>query len=214
MIRNGTVLAAILFVAGSITAQKQAPQATTDAGGPLTYGLIVDNSGSFRTILERVITSANSIIDNSREGDEGFLVTFVDTAKIKLRQEMTDDRQSLKDSADNMFIEGGPTAILDAVMFSAKYLSKNAKADAERSRALILITDGDDRESATSIDDALKILKANKIRVFVLGLYDEKFYGKVVDRLTKETGGAKFVPKTPKEVSAAVSSLADAIRAN
>ena len=125
---------------------------------------------------------------------------------------MTQNKQDLRDSAENMFIEGGPTAILDAVMFSAKYMVENSKAEPDRPKVLILITDGDERESGASIDDVLKTLKAANIRVFVLGLYEEKFYTKVIDRLTKETGGAKFVPKMPKETAANVSSLLSAIR--
>lgn len=203
-----------MAIVSNLVAQKPAnePAATTAASADVSFGLVIDNSGSYRTILERVITSTNSIISDTRPGDEGFLVTFVDTPKIVLRQEMTPNKQDLHDSADNMFVEGGPTAILDAVMFSAKYLVEQSKSETGRSRILIVITDGDERESAASIDDVIKTLKAANIRLFVLGLYDEKIYSKVIDRLTKETGGAKFVPKTPKETSGAVSSLLSAIR--
>ena len=204
----------LLLFAAIATAQKSPAESnsTQETTTPLRFGLVVDNSGSYRTILERVITSASSIITETRPGDEGFLVTFVDTSKINLRQEMTQNKQDLRDSAENMFIEGGPTAILDAVMFSAKYMVENSKAEPDRPKVLILITDGDERESGASIDDVLKTLKAANIRVFVLGLYEEKFYTKVIDRLTKETGGAKFVPKMPKETAANVSSLLSAIR--
>lgn len=192
-----------------LAAQKAAPESSSSQ---LSFGLVVDNSGSYRTIFERVVTSANAIIDDARPGDEGFLVTFVDTPKIVLRQEMTQNRQDLRDSSENMFVEGGPTAILDAVMFSAKYMTEQAKPGAERSRVLILITDGDERESAASIDEVIKTLKAANIKVFVLGLYEEKLYTKVLDRLSRETGGSKFVPKMPKETGAAISSLLSAIR--
>lgn len=198
----------------SIAAQDTAPAnpPSSSAATPVSFGLVVDNSGSYRTIFDRVVTSTNSIIADLKTGDEGFLVTFVDTPKIVLRQEMTENSQELRDSSDNMFIQGGPTAILDAVMFSAKYLTEQSKTDPGRSRALILITDGDERESGASIDDVVKTLKAGNIRVFVLGLYDEKMYSKVIDRLTKDTGGAKFVPKFPKDTAAAVSSLLSAVR--
>ncbi len=203
-----------VFAAG-FAAQKAAPEkplaAASDA--PLSIGIVVDNSGSYRSIFERVINSTNALIADIRTNDEAFLVTFVDTPKIVLRQEMTSDQQQLRDSAENMFIEGGATAILDAAMFSAKYLSEQAKAEPERSRVLILITDGDERESAANIDDVVKTLRAGNIRVFVLGLHEEKIYGKVIDRLIKDTGGAKFVPRTPKETAAAVTSLLSAIRA-
>lgn len=208
------VLAMILGGADLVKGQKSsAPEGLVAVPArTLSYGLVVDNSGSFRAILERVISSTTAIIDDSRPDDEGFLVTFVDTAKISLRQEMTGNKESLRDAAENMFIEGGPTAILDALMFSAKYMSGQSTSQPDRSRVLILITDGDERESAASGDEVIKALKAANIRVFVLGLHDEKIYTKVIDRVSKETGGAKFVARSPKDTSSAVASLLSAIR--
>ncbi|NOT49074.1 MAG: VWA domain-containing protein [Acidobacteria bacterium] len=205
----------LFLVAGqNVLGQKLPAEAASNPplAASLSVGLVVDNSGSYRTIFERVITSTNAVIADARPGDEGFLVTFVDTPKIVLRQEMTSNKQELQDSAENMFVEGGPTAILDAVMFSAKYMAEQSKAEPDRSRVLILITDGDERESAASLDEVVKALKFANIRLFVLGLYEEKIYTKVIDRLCKDSGGAKFVPKTPKETTAAISSLLSAIR--
>jgi Ca-activated chloride channel homolog len=209
-------LVRLLFVltmaaSGAIAQTPATEQPAPAASSPsLSIGIVVDNSGSYRTIFDRVVTSTNTIIEDVRPGDEGFLVTFIDTPKIVLRQEMTRDKQDLRDASDNMFIEGGQTAILDAVVFAAKYI--NQHGDAERPRVLILITDGDDRASAASVEEALKIAKEAKVRIFVLGLYEEKFYPKVMDRLVKETGGAKFVPRIPKETAAAVTNILTAIR--
>lgn len=197
-----------------LTAQTTPPEQPSAGAAlpPLTVGIVVDNSGSYRTIFDRVLTSTNAIIDGVRPGDEGFLVTFVDSAKIVLRQEMTREKEELRDASDNMFIEGGQTAVLDAVVFAAKYLNQHAGPDVERTRVIVLVTDGDDRASAASIEEAIKAVKDAKARVFVLGLYEEKFYSKFVDRLVKETGGGKFVPKIPKETAAAVGSILTAIR--
>jgi Mg-chelatase subunit ChlD len=180
---------------------------------PVSLGLVVDNSGSFRMIFDRVVSATNTIIEDLREGDESFLVTFVDTPKIVMRQEMTAKPQELRDSAENMFVEGGATAILDAVVFASKYLATQGAPGDTRSRVLVLITDGDERGSAASIDDAVKAAKDAGARIFVLGLFDEKFYSKIPDRLIKDTGGAKFVPKAPKDIPAAVASLLSAVRA-
>lgn len=203
-----------LLLAADLAAQTNNPvdKSGQTAAKSLSLGIVVDNSGSYRTIFDRVVNSTNTIIDDVRPGDEGFLVTFVNTPKIVLRQEMTGNKQDLRDASDNMFIEGGPTAILDAVVFASKYMAEQASPGAEHSRVLVLITDGDDRESAASVEVALKAAKDANVRIFVLGLHEEKFYTKVVDRLTKETGGGKFVPKIPKETASAVSSLLSAIR--
>ena len=203
----------ILILTGAVSAQdKSADAPAAGSAGSLSIAIVVDNSGSYRTIFDRVVRSTTQIVDDVRPGDEGFLVTFVDTKKIVLRQGMTEEKKDLQDSVDNMFIEGGYTAILDAVVFASKHLSEHSTPGGDRSRVMILVTDGDERVSTATLDDAIKAAKAANVRIFVLGLYEEKFYAKVVDRLTKETGGAKFVPKIPKETPAAVTSLLSAIR--
>lgn len=211
------VLTIVLFLvfAGFAEAQQEAATAPESkvTQTPVSYGLVIDNSGSFRTILEKVIKLASGIIDENNPGDEGFLVTFVDTPKIILRQEITENKAELRDAAENMFIEGGMTAIIDAVKSSADYLLQNAKADPDRPRALILITDGDERKSSSQLDEVLKTLKASKIKVFVIAIAEEKIYPKVIDRLTKETGGTKYMPKTRDELTAAIKSVSTAVRA-
>jgi Mg-chelatase subunit ChlD len=210
---RSVVLPLVIILAAVASAQNKAGStADTRPAAPLSIAIVVDNSGSYRSIFDRVVKSTTQIIDDVRPGDEGFLVTFVDTPKIVLRQGMTTEKRDLQDAVDNMFIEGGPTAILDAVVFAAKHLSEHSTPGPDRSRVMILITDGDERESAATIDEALKAAKAANVRIFALGLFEEKFYSKVIDRLTRETGGTKFVPKMPKETPAAVTGLLSAIR--
>ncbi len=209
-------LFSLMFLAvAALTATAQAPASETPPAAAtqlLTLGLVVDNSGSYRTIFDRVVTSTNAVIDDVRPGDEGFFVTFIDAPKTVLRQEITREKRDLRDASDSMYIQGGQTSVIDAVIFAAKYLAQQGASDADRSRVIVLITDGDDRGSVGTVDEAVKFAKDARARIFVLGLYEEKFYPKVVDRLIKETGGAKFVPKMPKETAAAVSNLLAAIR--
>ena len=203
-----------LVFAGAASGQKQAPAGPEASAAPIpvSYGLVIDNSGSYRTLLEKTINLVSGIVDENKPGDEAFLVTFVDTSKIVLRQELTDSKDELRDSVENMFVEGGLTAILDAVKYSSDHLSQNAKSEPGRSRVLVLVTDGDERQSAAHIDEVLKALKVANIRVFVIAIAEEKVYTKVIDRLWKETGGVKYTPKTRDEIAAAIKSLSVAIR--
>ena len=164
------ILVAGMFASASAQDADLAPKAVEKKS--LSYGLVVDNSGSFRTLLDKVITVVSDIVEENQAEDEAFLVTFVDTPKIVLRQEFTYKKSELHDAAQNMFVEGGQTAILDAVKSAADYLETNAKAEAGRRRALVLVTDGEDRASETKIDDVLKVLKAGNIRVFVIAMSD------------------------------------------
>lgn len=195
-----------------LSANAQEPVAQKQEKAAVSYGLVIDNSGSLRTTLDRVVTVVSDVVEGNQAEDEAFLVTFVDTPKIILRQEFTNRKSDLHDAAQNMFIEGGQTAILDAVKISADYLSKNARTEGTRSRALVLVTDGEDRESGSKIEDVLRVLKENNIRVFVIAVSDGKIFTKLIDRLTKETGGMKFTPKTRADLTATATQISTAIR--
>lgn len=188
------------------------PEPWTFEGG-VSYGLVIDNSGSYRTLLDKVIELVSDIVEENKAGDEAFLVTFVDSSKIAVRQDMTGNSSDLRDAAENMFIEGGLTSILDAVKFSADHLAAKSTPGFNRSKVLILISDGDERKSFASFQDVIKSLKAENIKVFVIALAEDKVYTKVIDRLSKETGGTKYTPKTRDEIRAAGKSLSAAIRA-
>ena len=194
-------------------AQEPAAQAQkTSEPIPVSYGLVVDNSGSFRTLLDKVVAITSDVVEENGADDEAFLVTFVDTPKIVLRQEFTYRKSELHDAAQNMFIEGGQTAILDAIKSSADYLVQNAKADPGRMRALVLVTDGEDRASQTKIEDVLKLLKEQNIRVFVIAMSDTKVFIKLLDRLTKATGGMIVTPKGRGDLTGAAKQVFAAMR--
>lgn len=182
------------------------------APAAVRYGLVVDNSGSYRTLLERVIGIVKEIVESNQPEDEAFLVTFVNTDKIRLQQDMTKSKELLSDAAEEMYIEGGLTAILDAVSFSAKHLVEKTNSAPDRARVLILVTDGDERKSVAKVEEVIKYLRDEKIRVFALGLSDEKVSMKILDKLTKESGGKKYLPKTRMETSGVIKELSADIR--
>lgn len=178
----------------------------------VSYGIVVDNSGSYRPLLGVVIDASKDIIEENKADDETFLVRFISSDKIKIVHSFTDSKQSLHDALDNLYIEGGLTALLDAVYFSAKHLAENANGESNRRKVLVLITDGEDRKSEIKMEELLKYLKEQQIKVYAVALSDEKVSQKVLDRLTKETGGKKYLPKTRGEIPAIVKELANAIR--
>ncbi len=179
---------------------------------PVSYGIVVDNSGSYRMLLDGVVEAVKSIVDANAADDETFLVRFVDADKIYLSQDFTSNKNEMRDAADEMYIQGGKTAILDAVYFSAKHLSANANAESNRRRALILITDGEDRLSKAKLEEVLKFLKDEKIQVFSIGLSDEKVNTKLLGKLAKETSGRFFTPKNRAEIPAVIKELTAVIR--
>src|SRR6188474_2685569 len=192
----------VLIVSAPMTAEAQ--ESASKSGSAVSYGFVVDNSGSYRQLLDRVITLVRAVAEKNSSGDEAFLVTFVDTSKIVVRQEITSEISEIIEAGENMFIQGGPTAILDAVRLSLEHLSANAKDEPGRTRALLLITDGDEHSSQAKIETVIALAKDAKIKIVVVGMSDEKLNTKLLDRLAKETGGTTFYPKTAKEMTQAI----------
>lgn len=180
---------------------------------PVSYGIVVDNSGSFRKLIERVIGIVRKVVDANGPDDEAFIVTFVDSDKIVLRQDLTSSKTELYYAAENMFIEGGKTAIIDAVKRSADHLVASKRDEPGRIYRLVLITDGDETQSRTKIAELFTTLKTEKIQVLVIGISDEQVDVKFIDRLVKESGGKKYLPRTQAEIDDALKMLVRDLRA-
>jgi len=184
---------------------------TESSETPIYIGIVVDCSGSQRTVLDRTFQAVKQIAESLREKDQAFLVRFVDSGKISVIQELTNKKEEIEDSSDSLYIEGGQSAIIDAVDHSAKYLVKNS-ADGSVVRILIVITDGEAGTSGKKIDEVMPFLKEKQIKVFGIGISDLKVSTKLFDRLTKETGGKTFIPRTSAEVSNAVIDIVKNLR--
>ncbi len=200
-------VALLLFLcAVAVSAQSKAEIQNT-SNSPLSYGIIVDNSGSARTSLEKIIDTAKLIVGENGETDESFLVRFVNSERIQLLEEITKDKEKILAATNDFYIEGGQTAILDAVEFAAKYLKENASSDSPRRKFLVLITDGDERQSRAKLEDVLKYLKENNITVFSIGISNEKVIRKVLDKISSGTNGKVILPKSKFDAAALVKEL-------
>jgi len=156
---------------------------------PLTYGLAVDTSGSLRSQLQSVIDAAKAIITSNKRGDETFLERFISSDKIETVQDFTADKELLLDGLDNLYVEGGQTAVIDGVYLAAEHVAEYKKGDANdrRRRALIVITDGEDRNSFYKQEQLFSRLREEDVQIYVIGFVRE---------LDRETG---FIRKSPRE---------------
>jgi Mg-chelatase subunit ChlD len=209
------ILLTISVMIASVSGQSNASVRVTPAESEaVIYGLVIDNSGTYRRVIDRVIRFASRIVDQNKPGDQAFLVTFVSSEKIVLRQEATDNTDELLNAVENMYIEGGQTAILDALKYSAEYLAGGSGEEPVRAKTLILITDGEDRKSSATIQDVVRLLKDGNIRLLVIGIAEQKVNLKFIDRLVKETGGKRFLPLTGEDLDVVGRQIADELRPN
>lgn len=178
---------------------------------PISYGLAVDTSGSLRTQLQSVIDAGKTIINANKPGDETFLVRFISSDNIETVQDFTDNKDLLLEGLDNFYVEGGQTAVIDAVYLSAEHVSSYKRSDEgdRRRRALIVITDGEDRNSFYKQEQLFARLREEDVQIFVIGFVNEldkeagfirksprdKAVG-LINKLATETGGRAFFPES------------------
>ncbi|HKP73601.1 MAG TPA: VWA domain-containing protein [Pyrinomonadaceae bacterium] len=195
----------------------------TRAEVPISYGLVVDNSGSMKTQLDKVIDASRIIIEQNKPGDETFLERFIDSDEISILQDFTASKDDLFDAMEKMHTEGGQTAVLDAVYLAAEHVGKHKKGDPlndKRRRALILVTDGEDRSSFYKQAELFDFLRENDVQIYIIGFIGELdtnsgFIRKsskdkavnLINKLATETGGRAFFPNSLSELPG----IADAI---
>lgn len=183
---------------------------------PVSIGLLIDNSGSMRTKRQAVNQAALDMVRASNSQDETFVVNFADEAYID--QDFTSDLMKLRDGLSHIDSKGG-TALYDAVIASADYMSKNAKKAKD---VLLIITDGEDNASGTNLEETVRrVQDLQGPVVYSIGLlFDDAGGGgresrrakRALQLLSDETGGLAFFPKNLGQVDEIAAEVARDIR--
>lgn len=170
----------------------------------LNLGLLFDNSGSMRQNID-LITKMPSIFTSSLTAqDEAFIVRFVNSENIEIIQEWTSSSALLNEALANMYVEGGMSAVIDAVYLGAQKVAEREKQEKSERSAIILISDAEERESYYRLKDLEKIFAGTDLQVFVLSFaerapQDKKKARFVSNVLTLKTGGTTYT--LPKKIT-------------
>lgn len=204
------------------------PQAITSFAKeelPVSYALLVDNSGSMKPVLEMVARTCGSLVVANQPGDEATIIRFVDTDNIMILQTFTDSRQALTEALTQLHTQGGQTALIDAAYLAVETVAERRRDDAARRLAVVLITDGDERSSYYKLSQLQKLIRESGVQVFVIGFTEvvdraggfihpnsrEKAI-KILDSIARESGGRAFYPKKVPDLIAAVGEIAHNLR--
>jgi len=187
----------------------------------INSGLVFDNSGSMRKNLDEIIKLKSVFADLFLPGGEVLVIRFVDNNEISIEQEWTADKKSVEEAINNMYVAGGRTALLDAVYLTAsKLLERERKAKSQRF-AIVLISDGEERDSYYGLEETLSLFKNTDIQIFVLSFAEtaplsKKKARSVGSLLALETGGTTYaMPKkhNQTEIVEALKKIAGELRA-
>jgi VWFA-related protein len=192
------------------------PQTTTSFAHqdqPVSLGILVDNSGSMLDKRAAVNAAALNLLKSSNPLDKTFIVNFSD--KAFLDQEFTSDIDALNRGLSH-FDTRGTTALYDAVAVSADELANHGKLPKQ---VLLVITDGADNASRIDLEQAIRrVQNLGGPVVYTIGLLfdDEKDESErartAMEKLSQETGGIAYFPRSMQDVDSIAGEVAHDIR--
>jgi Ca-activated chloride channel family protein len=182
---------------------------------PVSIGLLIDSSGSMYDKRAAVDKASLDFVKLSNPEDEEFLVDFSWEAFID--QDFTNNIDKLQQGLGYIKSSGG-TAIYDALVASADYLSKNAK---HPKQVLLVITDGEDNASSATLEQTIRrIQDLDGPVIYCVGLLfgddtdkrESRHARRVLETLAEQTGGAAYFPKSVNQVDEIAAEVAQDIR--
>lgn len=196
---------------------------------PTNYSMVIDNSGSIAPQFEQVIEAGKILIGANRPDDETSIIRFVSSEKIEILQDFTSNKTDLNDALDNgIYKEGGQTAIIDAVYLAVDRLNtqeKKGKVNDRTRRAIVLVTDGEDRNSYYNEKQLFELLGETDVQIFVVGfvadLSTERGFiskspqGKAkafLERIATASGGKVYFPSGAGELNTIAKDISSELR--
>ena len=189
-------------------------QFTPQSKLPLRLGLLVDTSGSVHSRFSFEKHAAARFVQEmlGSAADLGFVAGF--SLAPTVTQDFTADRHQLAAGIDQLQNAGG-TALFDAVSFACWKLS--AYPERERvARVLVVLTDGEDNSSRTSLKQALQDAEATGVTIYTIstrsGVGDKTDADRVLQALAERSGGEALFPGDVGALGGTFDKLRDNIR--
>lgn len=175
---------------------------STEGNLPLTIGLLVDTSRSMQTIFDPVRAASGRFFEQvlKPDRDQAFVISF--DIKVNLLQNMTQSREQLDASLDQLRIpERASTLLYDAICRA----SDNHMHKESGRKAIVLLSDGADFRSRNSLTNAIERAQRADTLIYAV-LYTHRPNRplrkmakkamtrgrKTMLRLAEETGGAFY----------------------
>jgi tight adherence protein B len=153
---------------------------------PLSVAILLDTSNSMRgEPLSAAVDAAETLIGQKPDRSEAAVFGFAETPYLIHSWSTT---AGTFDASLQAITPSSGTSIWDAVGMASQSVGERHGA----SRALVLLTDGQDTASSATVTDAVNAARSVHARVFVIGLPGASSNRADLDRLVAETGG-KFV---------------------
>lgn len=165
--------------------------------GPLKHlTLVFDNTGSMRQNLEYLSGRESTFTTLFLNGNDLSVIRFVGREKITIEQPWTTDKTKIEEALENLFVEGGQSAVLDGINVAAENFPKEP-SNLPGHNVILLISDCEDLDSYYNTEQTTERLKKANIQVFVLSFsasipLKPKNAAYLSQTLALETGGTEY----------------------
>ena len=184
---------------------------------PVSFGLVIDNSGSMRDKRPQVNAAALTFVKTSNPQDEGFVVNFNDDYYLDTEHDFTSDLDEMKTALERIDARGS-TALYDAVIGSLDHLKKGTRDK----KVLLVVTDGEDNASRHSLENTVEQAQRNDAVIYAVGVFSDddmkhnrramKKARGALSQLANATGGLAFFPEDANDTEAICTQIAHDIR--
>jgi Ca-activated chloride channel family protein len=169
-----------------------------EADFPLTVAIALDRSFSMKDRLSAALDASRTFLGELRPSDESMIVAI--GSEIETVAPLSNDRTSQVQALDALQ-PWGTTGLYDAIIQSI-----DAIQSAKGRRALVLLSDGTDRYSTASAQDALSRARRSDVMVYPIAL------GRTRPPLFAElailTGGRSFQPRDASQLTTTMKTIA------
>jgi Ca-activated chloride channel family protein len=179
---------------------------------PVRLALLFDNSSSVLIAREFEKDAAIKFFRRVIRPEKDMAALYSISTVARLEQPFTREISSLVRSIELFPPPEGATALLEGIIDAAGYL-----AEAQGRRVVVIVSDGDDTKSDSTLDDTLKALQTANCQVYVVKTTDFENYKRTGIRggnanirqltaerrmleITRQTGGAVYSPIDEREL--------------
>jgi VWFA-related protein len=147
-----------------------------------------------------VIAAAMAFANSSNPQDQMFVVNFNDRVTFGLSANVpfTDQLEQLQKALSGITAIG-QTALYDGLIAGLDHLQLGNRDK----KVLILISDGGDNASMHSLAQAVAMARQSTAIIYAIGIFDDQDSDRnpgVLKRISKETGGEAFFPRSSSEI--------------
>jgi len=181
----------------------QTVSAFAEGDFPLSVALAIDRSFSMGTRqLPTAVSAARTFLGELRPGDEAMIVAI--GSEIEVVSPLSTDRAAQQGALADLK-PWGTTGLHDAIIESIEAIQS-----AKGRRALVLLSDGNDRYSKASASDAIDRARRSDVMVYPIAF--GKSRPTMFAELAAVTGGRSFQPPDTAQLNTAMRTIANELR--